>query len=47
MAKKIEGGNGGKKGHSNMNHWDYTAQIKRSSKKARRQQGKLLAKEEG
>ncbi len=36
--KKTEGGN--KKGHSNVDHWDYTEVIKKRDKKRRRQQEK-------
>jgi hypothetical protein len=43
---KTEGGSGGKRGHSNMTHWDYTEEIKRRSRKARRAQGKTLEREE-
>ena len=43
---KTEAGSGGKKGHSNMTHWDYTAAIKRMAKKARRRQDKNASKEE-
>jgi hypothetical protein len=39
---KIEGGSGGKRGHSNMAHWEYTEEIKRRSRKARRRMGKTL-----
>ena len=39
---KIEGGCGGKRGHSNMTHWDYTEEIKRRSRKARRAEAKML-----
>jgi hypothetical protein len=43
---KTEGGSGGKRGHSNMTHWDYTEEIKRRSRKARRAQGTTLEREE-
>ena len=33
---KVEGGSGGKRGHSNMTHWEYTEEIKQRSRKARR-----------
>jgi hypothetical protein len=39
---KIEGGNGGKRGHSNMVHWEYTEEINRRSRKARRQTARAL-----
>jgi hypothetical protein len=35
--QKIEGGQGGKRGHSNMCHWDFTEDIKSKSRKKRRQ----------
>ena len=38
--KKIEGGSGGKKGHSNMSHRDGTEEIKKETKKLRREYGK-------
>jgi len=31
-----EGGSGGKRGHSNMEHWTYTEEIKESSRVRRR-----------
>lgn len=36
--KKIssEGGSGGKRGHSNMEHWTYTGEIKDAARSARR-----------
>ncbi len=37
-----EGGSGGKRGHSNMEHWEYTEEIKTSTKIRRR---KLQKKE--
>jgi len=33
---KTEGGSGGKRGHSNMDHWVTTEEIKESTKKSRR-----------
>jgi hypothetical protein len=42
---KVEGGSGGKRGHSNMAHWEYTEEIKRRSRKARRQVTKVLERE--
>ncbi len=44
--RKTEGGNGGKLGHSNMSHWDYTEVIKQECKKARRIQDKETCKQE-
>ena|SRR6266498_3057033 len=42
---KVEGGSGGKRGHSNMVHWEYTEEIKQRSRKARRRAGKALERE--
>jgi hypothetical protein len=39
---KEESGQGGKRGHSNMDHWEFTEEIKRAAKKRRR----LAAKSE-
>ena len=33
---KVEGGQGGKRGHSNMDHWEFTEEIKLAAKKRRR-----------
>ena len=38
---RTEGGQGGKLGHSNMNHWDYTEAIKAAARKQRRLQAKI------
>jgi hypothetical protein len=43
---KTEGGQGGKRGHSNMCHWEYTEEIKRLARKARRRQAKLQIREQ-
>ena len=37
FTSKVDGGQGGKLGHSNMSHWDYTEVIKSRTKKLRRQ----------
>lgn len=42
---KVEGGQGGKKGHSNMTHWEHTEDIKRKVKSKRRMQGKEMCRE--
>lgn len=42
---KTEGGSGGRKGHSNMTHYDKTAQVKKSARKARRVNDKAATKE--
>ena len=39
---KIEGGSGGKRGHSNMNHWVTTQEFKAASRKARRLEAREL-----
>lgn len=33
---KADGGQGGKRGHSNMEHWAFTEEIKLAAKKRRR-----------
>ena len=40
MNVKPEGGSGGKRGHSNMTHYDKTAEVKKMARKARRQLAK-------
>ena len=42
MKGKANGGQGGKLGHSNMDHWVFTEEIKAAARKQRR----LEAKEE-
>ena len=44
--RKTEAGQGGKKGHSNMTHWDYTEWIKSKMKKKRRQQDREIIGEQ-
>ncbi len=39
---KIEAGQGGRLGHSNMAHFDHTEYIKAACRKARRLQGKEI-----
>lgn len=41
-----KGGSGGKLGHSNMSHWDYTEVIKSQSKRARRLEEKIIIRSE-
>ena len=43
---KTEGGQGGLRGHSNMNHWDQTEDIKAASRKLRRLQAKQTIRKE-
>ena len=38
-----EGGSGGRRGHSNMEHWGFTEEVKFAAKKRRRLQSKKLA----
>ncbi|MDX2220603.1 MAG: hypothetical protein SF172_16415 [Burkholderiales bacterium] len=40
---KSEGGAGGKRGHSNMDHWAFTDEIKSAAKSRRRIEGKQSA----
>ncbi len=42
MKMKIEGGSGGKLGHSNMAHWAPTEFIKAQTKRLRRYDGKCV-----
>jgi hypothetical protein len=44
-TKKLEGGQGGKKGHSQMSHWTGTEEIKVETKKGRRAEDKRLERE--
>jgi hypothetical protein len=45
LGARTKGGQGGKKGHSNMAHWDHTEEIKVAHKKHLRQDSKKAAKE--
>ncbi len=42
LRVKTEGGSGGKRGHSNMTHWERTEVIKDKTARARRQQVRAL-----
>jgi hypothetical protein len=44
--KKTEGGSGGKRGHSNMEHWETTGEIKAHTKISRRRQNYMEIAEE-
>ena len=44
-AKKVEGGSGGKRGHSNVTRWEYTEEIKQRSRQARRGAAKALERD--
>ena len=41
-----EGGSGGKRGHSGMEHWGYTDEVKEAAKRRRRIEDKDTAKVE-
>lgn len=43
---KTEGGQGGRRGHSNMSHWTYTEEIKETARKQRRLESKQIVKVE-
>ncbi len=40
-SKKVEGGQGGKRGHSNMTHWESTEEIKTTTRVLRRRLGRV------
>jgi len=42
---RSDGGQGGKRGNSNMDHWDFTEEIKLAAKKSRRLEAKNDVKE--
>lgn len=42
LKGKTEGGSGGKRGHSNMNHWVTTGEIKEATRKRRRLDSKEM-----
>lgn len=41
LKGKSDGGQGGKLGHSNMEHWEFTEEIKAASRKRRRLTAKI------
>lgn len=41
-----EGGSGGKRGHSGMEHWEYTEEIKKATKVLRRENKKKEIRKE-
>lgn len=41
-----EGGSGGKRGHSNMEHWGYTEEVKFVARKLRRIENKKAIEEQ-
>lgn len=46
MRMKIEGGSGGKRGHSNMTHWTGTEEIKATTKRLGRRNGKQVIRQQ-
>jgi len=46
LEPKSKGGNGGKKGHSNMSHWTGTEIVKAANKKHRRKESKEIIRKE-
>jgi hypothetical protein len=42
---KPDGGQGGKRGHSNMDHWEYTEEVKLAARKRRRLEAKKQTSE--
>ena len=42
-----EGGSGGKRGHSRMEHWGYTDEVKGTAKRRRRLEDKREVKNDG
>ena len=45
LKGKPDAGQGGKLGHSNQDHWEYTEEIKEAAKKRRRLQAKRQTSE--
>jgi hypothetical protein len=41
-----EGGSGGKRGHSGMEHWGYTDEVKEAARKKRRLDDKRIVRDE-
>jgi hypothetical protein len=46
QKQKTEGGQGGRRGHSNMDHWVTTAEIKDSARIRRRRESKTIVAKE-
>ncbi len=44
--KPTEGGSGGKRGHSNMEHWTHTQEVKDTANRRRRQADKEAEQDE-
>jgi len=45
LKGKPDAGQGGKRGHSNQDHWEFTEEIKEAAKKRRRHQAKKDTRE--
>ena len=45
LKGRPDAGQGGKRGHSNMDHWEFTEEIKLAARKRRRQEAKRAVKE--
>ena len=45
-SKKVEGGQGGKRGHSNMTHWESTEDIKAATRIQRRRAAQVEVTEQ-
>jgi len=45
LKGKPDAGQGGKRGHSNQDHWEFTEEIKLAAKKRRRYQAKRQTSE--
>jgi len=45
LKGKAEGGQGGKRGHSNMDHWVFSEELKEAARRRRRLNAKLEIRE--
>jgi len=45
LKQPTEGGSGGKRGHSNMEHWEYTEEIKDATRSRRRSEDDRLTQD--
>ena len=45
LKGKPDAGQGGRRGHSNQDHWEFTEEIKEAAKKRRRHQAKKDTRE--
>ena len=46
LKQKSEGGQGGRRGHSNMDHWVTTVEIKAATRGRRRREAKAIVAKE-